>query len=172
MDAGEIARVVQSELSVSDKIRALAAGGCARADIARALGKRYQHVRNVLEADRANAAGARGAGQGVAETSPPHAGPPRARDVEDRGGGAFRLTLREDGSVMIPSAVRAAFNLKPGQPLMARLEGDEFKLINTATALRRIDERMAPYRGKGGESWVDSFIVDRRAEAAREDADD
>lgn len=33
----------------SDKIRALAAQGMARADIARELGIRYQHVRNVLE---------------------------------------------------------------------------------------------------------------------------
>ena len=47
----DIARVVASEDTVSNKIRALAAGGVPRAEIARLLGKRYQHVRNVLEDD-------------------------------------------------------------------------------------------------------------------------
>ena len=37
-----------SSLNISQKIRALAAIDVSRADIARALGKRYQHVRNVL----------------------------------------------------------------------------------------------------------------------------
>ncbi len=37
-----------ADLSVSDKIRALDALGVPRAEIARLLGKRYQHVRNVL----------------------------------------------------------------------------------------------------------------------------
>ena len=50
------ANFIASTASVSDKIRALAAAGYSRADIARMLGKRYQHVRNVLEADKAKAA--------------------------------------------------------------------------------------------------------------------
>ncbi len=37
-----------SSLSISEKIRALAVIGVSRADIACTLGKRYQHVRNVL----------------------------------------------------------------------------------------------------------------------------
>ena len=38
-------------LSVADKIRELNGMGIARAEIGRLLGKRYQHVRNVLERD-------------------------------------------------------------------------------------------------------------------------
>ncbi len=37
--------------TVSGKIRYLDKQGYPRADIARALGKRYQHVKNVLDAD-------------------------------------------------------------------------------------------------------------------------
>lgn len=40
-----------SDLNVSAKIRALAKFGMPRAEIARRLGKRYQHIRNVLVAE-------------------------------------------------------------------------------------------------------------------------
>ena len=43
--------VEDSTLSISDKIRELNDMGIARAQIARLLGKRYQHVRNVLTGD-------------------------------------------------------------------------------------------------------------------------
>jgi hypothetical protein len=43
-------------LNISDRIRALDKLGMPRAEIARELGKRYQHVRNVLEAGKSKAA--------------------------------------------------------------------------------------------------------------------
>lgn len=166
MDADYLAQVVSSPMTVSDKIRALAAAGHARADIARTLGKRYQHVRNVLEADDLRQAG-------VAEQAAPFRGAPRsaAEDVEERGGGAYRLVVREDGSVVLPEGVRQAFGISGRGVVMARLVDDEFKLISAATAMKRIDALMAPYR-RPGESWVDEFIADRRAEAARENETD
>ncbi len=45
----------QPNLNTSQKIRALARLGLPRAEIARLLGKRYQHVRNVLVAEQAKA---------------------------------------------------------------------------------------------------------------------
>lgn len=45
-----------TSLNVSQKIRTLARMGLPRAEIARQLGKRYQHVRNVLVADEHKAA--------------------------------------------------------------------------------------------------------------------
>lgn len=160
MDTGNLARIVGSEMTVSDKIRALDSAGYPRADIARLLDKRYQHVRNVLEADR------------LKRPLKPSSAPRRSidLDVEDRGGGAFRLVLRDDGSVMLPLAVREAFGLSSGKPLMARLEGDEFKMVNAATALRRVQDLMRPYLAEG-ESLVDSLIADRRREAAAEESD-
>lgn len=44
----EIEKVTKDLTTKSQKIRALAAAGWARADIARGLDIRYQHVRNVL----------------------------------------------------------------------------------------------------------------------------
>ncbi len=53
----QVSKIVSdTTLGVSEKIRALNAYGVPRADIAKLLGKRYQHVRNVLvaEEDKAN----------------------------------------------------------------------------------------------------------------------
>jgi hypothetical protein len=158
--------IVTSQETVSAKIRALDAAGIPRAEIARLLGKRYQHVRNVLEGDKLR--GDSKPAPGVAETSRPFEGAYVSRDVEDRGGGAYRLTVRPDGSIMLPEAIRAAFAVTDGGAVMARLEGDEFKLISTATAWRRIDELMAPYKWKGGPFASDELIAERRAEAERE----
>ena len=49
--------IARPHSTVADKIRALAAAGVPRADIARFLGKRYQHVRNVLEGDAQSSGG-------------------------------------------------------------------------------------------------------------------
>jgi hypothetical protein len=173
MDRPEVARIVGSEMTVSDKIRALDTAGYSRADIARALGKRYQHVRNVLEADKLSPRQAQSAGPagGVAEGARQFEGPPlQAREIEDRGGGAYRLVVRDDGSVVLPAAIREAFGVSGRGAVMARLEGDEFKLYSGATAWRRIDALMAPYRQEGV-SWADELIAERRREAAREDGD-
>ena len=48
---------VDAETTVSGRIRLLANEDYTRADIARILGKRYQHVRNVLEGDKLKAEG-------------------------------------------------------------------------------------------------------------------
>jgi len=48
VDAVEMRRIVEGLPTKSSKIRALDAAGCKRADIARFLDIRYQHVRNVL----------------------------------------------------------------------------------------------------------------------------
>lgn len=168
MDRAEAMRIAASDASVSDKIRALDAAGYPRAEIAKHLNKRYQHVRNVLEGDKLRRNPGVGGTPGVAETTRAFEGAHVPRDVEDRGGGAYRLTVRPDGSIMLPDAVRAAFGVSGGGAVMARLEGDEFKLISTATAWRRIDALMAPYKWKGGPMASDELIAERRAEAERE----
>lgn len=173
MDADQLARVVSSSMTVSDKIRALAAAGYPRADIARALGKRYQHVRNVLEADLQGAPrSTAGPMVGVEESSRDFDSrdPQAPADVEDRGGGVFRLAVRADGSVMLPTAAVEALGLTPGSALIAHLRSDEFSLINGATALRRAQEMLRPSMAEGV-SWVDALIADRQRDAAREEAD-
>ncbi len=46
-----LAKTLKSHATVSDRIRALHAAGWERSKIANALGKRYQHIRNVLVED-------------------------------------------------------------------------------------------------------------------------
>lgn len=169
MDNFNASAIVASDLTVSDKIRALAAAGFARADIARLLGKRYQHVRNVLEADKVSRAGE--VASGVAEPQRPFRQPAAPREVEDRGNGIYRLLVREDGSVVLPPAVREALGLQAGGGVIAKLQGDEFKLISGAAAWREIDEILAPYKWKGGPLASDELIAERRAEAARDQDD-
>jgi bifunctional DNA-binding transcriptional regulator/antitoxin component of YhaV-PrlF toxin-antitoxin module len=168
----DVDRLADSDLSVADRIRALNAAGMPRADIARRLGKRYQHVRNVLEADRAKASAAQ---PGVRDETIPfdRTGAPqrlRVADVEARGGGVYRLTLRADGSVVVPKEVRDALGVGAAPVLMAKLEGEEFKLISADTALRRIQDLLRPSFVEGV-SWVDELLAERRREVARENAD-
>ena len=47
----QMKEVIENKETVSDKIRSLSSEGYSRSDISRFLGKRYQHVRNVLEGD-------------------------------------------------------------------------------------------------------------------------
>lgn len=169
MDRAEAMRIAASSATVSDKIRALDAAGYPRAEIARLLDRRYQHVRNVLEGDKLRRTPAADASHGgIAEPGRRFEGP-APMDVEDRGGGAYRLVVREDGSVALPAAVRTAFGLEGRGVVMARLEGDEFRIVSAETALRRVQEMLRPF-GQQGVSWADELIADRRREAARDDA--
>src|SRR5579862_3315309 len=117
MEPEKMAELVRPHTTVADKIRALAAAGVARADIARFLGKRYQHVRNVLEADRQRGMTAPPA---TSPTGLQEGGAAFERDedernlVESRGAGAYRLVVLPDGCVMLPKEVRAAFGVTDG----------------------------------------------------------
>jgi antitoxin component of MazEF toxin-antitoxin module len=174
-DAEEAARIVASQATVSDKIRALNLAGHPRAEIARLLGKRYQHVRNVLEGDKV---GRSAAHTGVAEEPAlferdderparrTSSAPPRPEFV-DRGRGIFRLSIRADGSVLLPPAVLEALALKGGSGVVARLEGDSFIFEGPDEALRRLRE-LTPPRRPGEPLASDELIAERRREAVWE----
>jgi hypothetical protein len=166
MNKADALRLAASNATVSDKIRALDAAGYPRAEIAKLLGKRYQHVRNVLEGDKLRQVDSP-ATAGVAEAGSAfrHAEP---ADVEARGEGVFRLRIRDDGSILLPAEVLLAFGAKPSHGLIARFDGQILQLVSGVTALERIRERLRPHF-KEGVSWADELIADRRAEAARED---
>ncbi len=168
-------RIVASKATVSDKIRALNTAGYSRAEIASLLGKRYQHVRNVLEGDKV---GRSAAPTGVAEEPAvferdderpgrrPSSAPPRP-EFEDRGRGIFRLSVRQDGSVLLPPSVLEALALKGGSGVIARLEGDTFIFEGPDEALRRIRELIPPWQ-PGEPLASDELIAERRREGAWE----
>lgn len=169
--AESAARIVASTATVSDKIRALDAAGFPRAEIARLLGKRYQHVRNVLEGDKV---GRGPAPAGVAEEPAVFdhddgrtANLPPRPEFEDRGRGVFRLLIRPDGSVLLPPAVLEALELKPGEGVIAHLEGDTLILDGANESLRKIRELIPPWT-TGEPLAFEDLIAERRREAVWE----
>ena len=157
MNLADRHRVANSDMTVADKIRALAAAGCSRADIARLLGKRYQHVRNVLEADKLprNSPSSRRIHEGLEEAGSAFSG-------------VHRLAVDVDGRVKLPPHVLAALGGASGV-LIGELEGDRFVILNgRAAALRARDRVMGASRDLS-RVLSDELIAERRAEARRDD---
>jgi hypothetical protein len=155
----EVAHLLEGKTTVAAKIRALAGAGYPRADIARMLGKRYQHVRNVLEEPREAKAAAGFTSGGVAEGDV-------GAFVHDKPK-TYRLEVR-NGSVTVPPEVLVALGAGPNGVIIAELDGEFFKIISISESVRRIQERLRPY-WRPGVSVVDELIADRRREAAEED---
>ncbi len=122
------------------KIRALDQAGYVRADIARYLGIRYQHVYNVLKRSKS-------------DQPPPQ----------------VWVKVGEGGRMVIPAPYRRALGLEGADHVQMRLEGDEIRMVSRSGAIRRAQERVAKYVPPG-RSLVDELIAERRREAAREDA--
>lgn len=131
------------------KIRALAREGYERAEIARFLDVRYQHVYNVLK--QSEAAGARGT---VATDS--------AQQWVKVGPG---------GGVAVPAAFLQALGVKVGSEVQLRLEEDEIRIVPRSTVIRHVRERVRKYVPEGV-SLVDELIAERRREAEREERSD
>lgn len=157
MEAGEADRIAASTMSVSGKIRALNNAGYARADIARLLGKRYQHVRNVLEADMINRA-ARGAPAVTGVEEAPHP----FDEVR-------RLMIDADGRAWIPADVVAALGGRPHGVLVAIMENDRLVILSSAAAIARVQTILASHHSDPTVLASEELIAERRAEALREE---
>jgi len=174
LDPQEIQRLADAQASVSDKIRALDRAGLNRAEIARFLSKRYQHVRNVLEADKLK-------GHGNPDPSRYHqVGTQQPQiGVNDGGGGSgesrapaafFRLTAERDGSLVLPRHVLEAFGAAAGEVLIGVAQPGEIVLRTAAASLSRAQELIRALI-PGDDSLADSLVADRRREAEQERAD-
>ena len=134
------------------RIRALDAAGYARADIARFLEIRYQHVRNVLLRGTPKTAQASGA-----------AAPVGARS-DDR----IEVKIGPGGRVVIPAAFREAMEAGEGDTLVAVIDRDGVVRLTSASAALRMARRILSAAIPADVSLSDSLIADRRREAARE----
>lgn len=143
--------VVKGLTTVSDKIRALDAAGFERADIARFLQKRYQHVRNVLVAGRSSRAASGQAKEPSEATSRLKA----------------RVQVGSGGRVVIPAEMRTAMGVGEGDILSAQVIDGELRLLSQEMAIRKAQELVRRYIPEGV-SLVDQLIEERRSEAARE----
>jgi bifunctional DNA-binding transcriptional regulator/antitoxin component of YhaV-PrlF toxin-antitoxin module len=137
------------------KIRALDERGFARADIARFLDIRYQHVRNVLERSRAKQPDER-AEDGGAHTAGIGSTAPA------------QFAVGADGRIVIPVDMRAAMQIGADGKVTARVVDGELRVIAPAVAIRRAQE-MVRNAIPSGASLADELIAERRAEAHLED---
>ena len=147
-DADRMGRVTENLPTVSAKIRALDAEGFSRADIARFLGKRYQHVRNVLT----QSAPARRFG-GVESALMPQESLPERIDVQ----------IGPGGRIVIPAVFRSAMEAKEGDRLMARVVDGELRLITPQMSIRSAQQLVRELI-PGDESLVETLFEHRRKE--------
>jgi hypothetical protein len=191
-DAQRMQAVAAPHATVAGKIRALAAVGYPRADIARFLGKRYQHVRNVLEGD-AQARGGLNAVGGMSEDAPAGGGyvlgkadlsglrddgrsfEREAKDnaayIERRSPTAFWIEVKPDGTLPLPPEIVAALDGKPGERVFAKIRDGRVTLMSGDAALAEAQAIVAKFV-RPGVSLADSLIADRRAEAELEEPGD
>jgi hypothetical protein len=148
MTPGDPARAVHELPTTAAKIRALAAKGQSRADIARALGIRYQHVRNVLirdEEKRKTAAGAMPAGAAT----------------------PGKIPVTAEGNVVLPAIIIQALALKAGDVLFVRIHDGEIHLLTRKAVTRRV-QALAREFVPQDVSLVDELLEDRRREVEAE----
>lgn len=143
----------EARRSVSDRIRDLDKAGHSRAEIARLLGKRYQHVRNVLEADKLKA-------------SPPAkaAAPTKARDDAPT---RFRFIVGKGGTLTLDADAQAALGVKPGSVVIGLMRGESMMLTEGMASARRA-QKLAMAMDTGSGSAVDALFAMRRAEVEAE----
>ncbi len=153
-----LARSVKKLPTTAAKIRALAGRGHARAEIARALGIRYQQVRNVLVRAEAKIAEAKAAEARTAETKGDDtAALPRVA------GKRTKVRVGPDRRVILPAELSDALGLQPGAVLFARAGDDEILLLTRAAVTRRV-QALAREFVPEGVSLVDELLEDRRRE--------
>lgn len=137
----------------ADKIRALDKAGVARAAIAKHLGIRYQHVRNVLMrsvgvATRENFRGAKGPGARVSEK--------------------FAWSqIGPDGRVVVPAAFRQKLGLEGGDHVLMELDDGEVRLIGRDAAIARAQALVAKYVPEGVD-LVEELLNERHREVEGE----
>ena len=133
-DPDRLSALASPHATIAGKIRALAAAGVPRADIARFLGKRYQHVRNVLEGD-AQAGGYVLGKADLQERSRPFDRDDDAAYIERRSPTAFWLEVRPDGSLPLPKEIAEVLGAyEPGRRVFAKIKDGRLTMMSGETA--------------------------------------
>jgi len=174
-ESDRLAAIAARQSTVAGKIRALAAEGVPRADIARFLGKRYQHVRNVLEADQLSGGGGYVLGKadlsGVREGARPFERDDDAAYIERRSPTAFWIRVKPDGALPLPAEIVELLGAEPGQRVFAKIRDGRLMLMSGDAAMEEARAIVRKYIPPEVD-LAGSLIAHRRAEAAREEADD
>lgn len=78
------------------------------------------------------------------------------------------VKMGPDGRVLIPAALRAAAGIKAGDRLTIRVVDGRVVIETQVSAIARVAGMFAHLKAPG-ESVVDEFLAERRAEAAHEE---
>jgi len=142
----------------ADKIRVAHGNGYSRSEIAKFLGIRYQHVRNVLVDDeRLRRPSGTHMQAAMAEAGRAFEHAPRA----------LKVIVGKNGRLAVPEEAFAAIGVKEGDVLLVNVEGDEIRLYTPQAVIRRVQAHMREYIPEGV-NLVDELIAERRQEAERE----
>lgn len=79
----------------------------------------------------------------------------------------YRTKVNENGRLVIPAVFRKALDIKAGDEVIVRMEGDELRIFNVRHALKRARKVIKRYI-KTDTNLTQSLINHRRAEASRE----
>ena len=71
------------------------------------------------------------------------------------------------GRIALPADIRRVMGVAEGDTIYFDLDGDELRVRSAKSSLRRIQDRLRPYRPEMGH-LSDELIAGRRAEAAGE----
>lgn len=83
---------------------------------------------------------------------------------------SFHTHLTADGRVVIPAPLRHRLRLKPGDRVVIDADGGDVRVRSYDRVLAEVQSYFSRY-AVPGVSMVDELLADRRAEAAREDAE-
>ena len=78
----------------------------------------------------------------------------------------IRIRVNENGRVVLPATFRKALDIKPGDEVVARVEGGELRISTLKKRIERAQLRVRRYV-KPTISLADELIRDRRKEAKR-----
>ena len=156
LELTEMPKFISEDMNVSNKIRALNKAGYKRADIARFLNKRYQHVRNVLVQDAQ-----------VTKGNLP-ATDDNAANIDATLPRRCRAIISNEGRILIPAEFRDGMNVKAGEQVSLILEDGVLSIISPSTGIRKAQELVRKYIPENV-SLVDELIKERRWEAAKEE---
>jgi hypothetical protein len=151
--------------TIADKIRALDAAGYPRADIARFLGKRYQHVRNVLEGDAQSSGGyvlGKADLSGVRDNGRPFEREDNDAYIDRRSPTAFWIEVKPDGTLPLPPELVDVLNAKPGERVFAKIKDGRVTLKSGEAADADVQAIMAKHI-KPGRLVSEELIKDRRS---------
>ena len=172
MEAARMAALVEGQPTKAAKIRRLGAAGYKRQAIADFLGISYQHVRNVLRQPALSAASyavppARPS-TGLADSG---GGQYESVSTEfDAGMGTARFVIDRHGRITLTPELLAALGTRAGGRITARVEDGELIIMGPDAALRFV-RKLVPQWKPGRPRGSDALIAERRAEAAREEAE-